>query len=120
MLIREDVNGFCAAVLAQATWKAGDDLVVDGVRHVEVAEALRLLVSPSRIYLVYVDVDEASRDLRLRDAFPRAKPLAQLEQHSTEIEVRTKLRRMANLLVDGTRPVSELVREIVTWMAGLP
>lgn len=119
MLIREDVDEFCRAVLAQARWKAGGDLVIDGVRHVEVLEALKSLLLPSRIYLVYVDVDEPSRDLRLRSMTSCGESLAELEQHSTEIAVRTALPRLAHLIVDGTRPMNDLVTEITRWAAAL-
>jgi dephospho-CoA kinase len=119
-LIQEDLNQFCAAVLAQAPWEPGGPLVVDGVRHVEVAQALKALVSPSGLRLIYIDADEKSRERRLREGCPDDKPLAELEHHSTEVQVKTELRRLADLVVDGTRSPEELIREIAAWAERLP
>jgi hypothetical protein len=119
-LIQEDLNQFCAAVLAQAAWEPGGPLVVDGVRHVEVAEALKCLVSPSGLRLIYIHTDDESRERRFRDHSPDGKPLGQLDQHSTEVQVKTELRRLADLVVDGTRPPEALIREIAAWAERLP
>lgn len=119
-LIHEDLNDFCSAVLAQAPWEPGGSLVIDGVRHVEVAQALKLLVSPSELRLIYIDADDESRERRLRESSPSEKPLAQLEKHSTEVQVKTRLRGLADLVVDGTRPAEELIREITAWAEELP
>jgi dephospho-CoA kinase len=114
-LVEEDVNQFCGAVLTQAPWEPGGPLVIDGVRHVEVAQALKSLVSPSGLRLIYIDADDKSRERRLRESCPGGKPLTDLERHSTEVQVKTQLRRLADLVVDGTRPPEELIGQIVAW-----
>jgi adenylate kinase family enzyme len=119
-LIQEDLNQFCGAVLAQAPWEPGGPLVVDGVRHVKVAQALKSLVSPSGLRLIYIDADDAIREQRLRETCPDEKPLAQLDQHSTEVQVIRELRDLADFVVDGTRPADELTREITVWAERLP
>src|SRR5262245_37743225 len=39
-LVRKDVRGFCEDVLKQQPWEPGRPLIIDGVRHIEVLEAL--------------------------------------------------------------------------------
>lgn len=119
-LIQEDLLHFCGAVMAQAAWEPGEPLVIDGVRHVEVALALKSLVSPSSQRLIYIDAADAIRESRLRETWPHEKPLTQLDQHSTEVQVSRALRGLADLVVDGTRSVDELTREITVWAEGLP
>src|SRR4051812_46776907 len=48
-LVDTNARGFCQHVLSQAgsRWIPGGDLIIDGLRHVEVATALRELVKPS-------------------------------------------------------------------------
>lgn len=116
-LVRNELQQFCAAVLAEAPWKPGSALVIDGVRHVDVVGALKSLVSPSSLRLIYVDVDDANRQQRLRDRSPKEQFVNRLDQHSTEVQVGQDLRRLADLVVDGTRSPEELVREITAWAA---
>src|SRR5437764_382109 len=60
-LIRQNLEGFCRSVLAQADWKPGQPLVIDGVRHFEVDDLLRRMVGPSKYVLTYVSVDDQTR-----------------------------------------------------------
>jgi len=43
----------------------------------------------------------------------------ELESHVTEAEVKTILPKMADLLVDGTRPVSDILDQILDWINGI-
>lgn len=119
-LLEKDLNQFCAAVLAQAPWKPGNPLVVDGVRHAEVAEALKALVSPSGLRLIYVNTDDRERQQRLRKTVKAKKSIKQLERHSTEVQVKRILQDLADLIVDGSKPPEQLVGEVVNWAAKLP
>src|SRR5262245_49953380 len=55
-MVRQDVQAFCREVLNEQPWRAGVPLLVDGVRHEEVLEALRDLLSPAPEYLIYINV----------------------------------------------------------------
>jgi dephospho-CoA kinase len=119
-LIKEDLRQFCAGVLAQSSWEPGGALVVDGVRHVEVAQMLKRMVAPSGLRLVYIEADDASREQRHRETSPDEPPLVQLEAHSTEVQVKGELRCLADLVVDGTRSPEKVTSEITSWAAELP
>src|SRR4051812_10083492 len=58
-LVDKDAHGFSQAVLSQAgtAWTPGQNLIVDGLRHTEVAAALRELVKPSSLRIVLIDAD---------------------------------------------------------------
>jgi cytidylate kinase len=110
---------FCIDVLR---WGApefvpGMDLVVEGIRHVEVADALRSIVYPSRFALVFLSVDERTRQNRfeLRDGEDRGE-LRSADGHVTEKDVAGALRGLAALTLVSTRPSGELVRTIRKWV----
>lgn len=90
-----------------------DLLVVDGVRHLAVDEALRKLAE--QYVLVFVAVDDETRRRRLVEREGQEVDLAALDQHSTEREV-SSLRERAAAVVDGTDSATavERVRELLS------
>lgn len=118
-LINQGMEQFCQSVLAQANWQPGQPLIVDGIRHAEIVPILRHLVAPLELCLIFVVVNESTRLARLIERGSTNREQQQLEAHSTETQVQTVLPRMADLIVDGTRKVEELVLEIVTWVQQL-
>jgi dephospho-CoA kinase len=116
-LIDQGIEQFCSSVLAQGHWKPGQPLVVDGFRHAEVVSVLRRLIAPSYLLLVFVAVNESIRETRLIErGLIQYEELQQIEAHSTEAQVQTVLLGMADLTVDSTSTIEELVKKIVTWV----
>jgi dephospho-CoA kinase len=110
-------KAFCRAVIAQVEWEPGQSLVVDGIRHAEAVEVLRQLVAPSELLLVLIAVEESARRARLHQrSITNDETQQRFDVHSTEIQVRTLLPEMADFTVDGTRPVANLLQEIVHWV----
>lgn len=116
-LVAKDVEGFCRAVLTHYQWSAGEPLIVDGIRHAEVVDALRRLVAPLELRLVYIDVDEEARRARLRqDDGDLPEKLQMVERHSTEEQVKNRVPALADLRLPGDKPVVELVSTVVNWV----
>lgn len=111
-LVAHDSAGLCGAALAQAEWVAGAEVVIDGVRHRRVLEDLWSLVRPAELMLVYVNVPDSVRVERASPSGISPEALWAMDQHSTEVEVRTALRRLADLEVDGCQPVEDLVAAV--------
>lgn len=116
-LLEKDREGFSRAVLAQTDWRPGHSLVVDGIRHVQIADALRRLVEPARFLLVLISTDDELRQSRLhqRDDGGR-ESLEQAEMHSTEIQVQSLLPRIADLILDGNLSPRAAADEVVMWV----
>jgi dephospho-CoA kinase len=92
-------------------------MVVDGIRHAEIIPVLRQIVTPLDFRLVFVGVNESIREARLVErGLSDRQQWQQLEAHSTEAQVQTVLLTMADLTVDGTRKIQDLVLEIVGWI----
>lgn len=117
-LIQEGWVKFCLGVLSQADWRPGQNLVIDGIRHADGVLALTSLVEPSTFHLVGTSLDSKRRWARKCNGGAIAREVARsVESHSTEIEVESRVIPSADLVVDGSRPVEELVREIVDWLS---
>src|SRR6266542_5536438 len=108
---------FCQAVLSQATWRPGRSIVIDGIRHVEVVDALRRLVAPAAFCLVLVEVDELTRNERAAQRDVRDPSLAnRSDVHSTEAQFRGPLPARADLRVDGTTTLDVAADLVVAWI----
>jgi dephospho-CoA kinase len=79
-------------------------LVVEGVRHREAVDTLRTRQPTRRLLLVYVEIADQHRQVRLAR---RAEPDHVLT-HNVERDVES-LRAVADVVVQGHRPVDELV-----------
>ena len=61
----EDVDGFCRAVVAQSLWRPGESLIIDGVRHKSVLEALHRIVGYAKVTTIYIHADAKFRKAHL-------------------------------------------------------
>ena len=116
-LIQKGWRGFCQNVLAQANWESGQPLVVDGIRHVEAVDELRRLVKPAQLRLIFIDLPESTRRERLyqRDLAGH-KTFDRIDSHPMEVETKSTLPGLADLVLDGSQPVAHIVLEIEGWI----
>ena len=116
-LVNEKPGEFCRMVLDQAKWEPGKSLVVDGIRHAAIVSALREMVAPAELLLVFVAVPDSLREARVRrrDGQDHV-PLDLLDSHSTESDVERLLSKMADLTVEGNGPTEVLASEIAVWV----
>ena len=118
LLEREGARSFCEAVLRSAGWRPGRPAIVEGVRHVAVASALRELAAPLPSLLVYLQSSEEVRRGRLdRRGENELGRLPAIESHSTEADVGEKLGMLADLLVDSEQEVLAVVHEVVATLS---
>lgn len=116
-LIDQGWEEFCRAVLRQVDWKPGQPLIVDGIRHIEAVEMLRQLVAPSELLIVFIAVDGLTRKARLRQrGTTDHEHLQRVDTHPTEAQVQTVLPSVADLTVDGTQPMDDLLPKIMLWV----
>jgi len=116
-LLEDDCGKLCANCLMYSGWNPGQSAVVEGVRHVKAVDELRALAIPGRFMLVFIEVPEDKLLARLPEkGIVGADALRKFETHSTEVDVKSKIRAVADRVVDGTRPVSDLIREITAYV----
>lgn len=107
-------RGFCDDVIRRASWSRSQPLVIDGIRHAEALDALRSLVHPLPVDLLYLEVSPDERERRLRT---RGELLsATAPEHSTEVQVTGSLRDSAQMVLQADDDVSCLVEQVLRWM----
>jgi cytidylate kinase len=111
--VQSDPELFCRDTLAYSKWDGKSQLVVDGVRHVEVLGALHVVCRPLVVKLVYVRADHALRRERAGDA-----DLSVLDSHSTEVEA-SELERRADFVVDtrGSAGPESSAHAVFDWVS---
>ena len=88
-LVESGWEPFCLAVLSQSSWRPGQLLVIDGVRHVDAVPHLKILVAPVSLILVHVMIDEELRTGRIREREATSEASDKRnEMHSTERDVK--------------------------------
>jgi hypothetical protein len=101
-------------VLAQSPRTSGGSLIVEGIRHVVIAEAITRLIFPASFRLVLVLTPDGVREQRLADeGLLGNEARAKLDAHSTEREVLEGLASLASLIVDGSGDVDAAARTIL-------
>jgi dephospho-CoA kinase len=118
-LVARDPDGLCRSVLAQTGWIPGGPLVVDGIRHVAIADRVRKIACPSEFRLVHVDTDGVARGARFTARGEDFSRLAEFDAHSTERDVKRGLPEIADLVVDGNQSIESLIEQVDRWAEDL-
>jgi dephospho-CoA kinase len=103
---------FTRIVVEDASAGDAESLVVEGVRHVSVNEALRRLSGEQGYALVYVTTPESVRAVRLVRRGEHPQQLSEYERHPTEDDVHEALQNQAEVVVSG-EDIEEAVRAVV-------
>ncbi len=109
-LISTALESFTRAVISQVPWQQG--CVVDGVRHMEVLVAIKQIVGPLPVFLVFIDVPDAVRKQRLRDRGMTDQEIDAADHHEIEAQVRTVISERADIHVDGLAEIPLSVSRI--------
>ena len=116
-LLRQDLDGFCGAVLGQAVRASGSGLIVDGVRHIAVLDALHRLLSPSPVRLIYLAASDEARQLRLAAAGRWEQDvMAKAEGHSTEADLKNALPRRSEAVIDADRDFDAVLADALAYV----
>jgi dephospho-CoA kinase len=116
-LLDSDPEAFCALVLMSCGWKAGQNLIIDGLRHVETIEIIRRLVHPAWLKIVFISVPESTRLERLRQR--GESDVVTADRHSSEQQVGSAVYSRADLVIEGNRPLRLIITELTEWIANL-
>jgi adenylate kinase family enzyme len=115
-LISTNVQTFSQAVISQIDWRKG--CVIDGIRHNQVLQAIKNIVNPLPTFLVFVNIDESVRRKRLHERGMTDNQIDAADGHSTETQVRARLKQEADIVLDGSRDIPDLVMAVRTLIHG--
>jgi dephospho-CoA kinase len=113
-LVSSEPKALCCRVLAEAEPKGTQPIVIDGLRHRHIYDTLQKLLAPQPILIVYVDIrDDVRRGrLKFRDGLTDEQ-IQKLEEHSTEAEVFSEIRGIANIITDNSGSLEAAVSSVV-------
>ena len=113
--ISQGWDSFCSDVLKFENWENGDDLIIDGIRHIDAIKTLEKITHPSILKLFYLQLDIDKRAERISNV-TNFEELKKQETHSTETEVKTVLLERADLVLDSNLPISEISSQILKFL----
>jgi dephospho-CoA kinase len=120
-LIATGWESFCRAVLAQAPWRPGQSLVIDGIRHLGAITTLRRLVTPSSLAIVFLEASADARRPRLTARGTTQHESLAADAHRNEVELQS-VREAADLVLPNTgnprRTITVLLRSIPDLSSG--
>ncbi|MCP5056916.1 MAG: AAA family ATPase [bacterium] len=105
---------FIHRVVSASGWDGASGLIIEGIRHQHIAEALPQFFRPSAYALVFVSAPRELRELRLkqRDGSSTSE-IVRAERHSTELEIATRVRGLADTVFPATADVPAAVSGIL-------
>ena len=117
-LVERDPEAFCAAVLENVGYKRGDDLLVDGIRHVDIHRIITRLVSPSSARLIYLAADDTVRIERVVTRARDQHDFQRAEGHRVEAELIAALPAAADQVLSALVPLTDLIQQCAQLIAG--
>lgn len=86
-LVSTEPASFVEMVLRAADWDRTGILVIDGIRHIEILDTLRSLLSPIPVQLVLISVASPFRKKRLEGRGENVTDFEQLDAAETEVQI---------------------------------
>ncbi|MCY3613862.1 MAG: AAA family ATPase [Bacteroidetes bacterium] len=112
--VNHDPVKFCTDVLSFGGFEPSEHIVIDGIRHSVIFEQLARLVAPVEVRLIFLKADEKSRLTRLKGSMDR-ESLLDAEQHPAEADLSGAICTQADVAVDATRPLHEVVSTCLSY-----
>jgi dephospho-CoA kinase len=106
--VDSDPEAFCRDVLESGGFRPGDDLVIDGVRHVDIFCILRQQAVPSSSRLIFLQASDAACIARVRTRSDHA-DLGRATGHRVEAQLRDALPEQADAVIDADCAFDEVV-----------
>ena len=122
-LVESDPDGFCRAVLAYGDYQAGDNLFLDGVRHVDIFNLLKRIAAPADVRLIFLSVTDDVQRSRVTTR-PDSDDLVRAAGHTVESDLADSLPQRADININADQPLDEVVatciHTIQSWMKNDP
>lgn len=118
-LVRDAPEELCRRVLAEREPHNSERLIIDGLRHKEIYDILRRLSEPKRLICIFVTLADDIRIRRIKAREPLLdSQIGDIDAHSTEVQVNTGIRSLADITIDNSKPIEQVVHAIVRAIRG--
>lgn len=108
--VEADPEAFCRGLLQSVDYRPGENLLVDGVRHLKIFDTLQAVLSPANIRLVHLSLTEDVQQARV-DGRTDSADLDRARGHAVEAELISQLPQRSDLIVNSDAPIGEVVKE---------
>lgn len=110
-LVKADSREFCRAVLLDGGFSKDANMLVDGVRHVNIQRDIETLVAPASCKLIYLSAGNAERFTRVTHRLDGPRDFERAESHIVESELRDELPAIADVIIDAERDLHTVIAE---------
>ena len=115
--IEGDGESLCRDVLAAGGFVAGEDFVLEGVRHLGVVPHLARIAAPSEVRLIFLEADAEVRGVRVGERSDSARrDFDRATRHEVEADMEVDLPSAADAVVDGSLPLGEAVEQCIGFI----
>jgi cytidylate kinase len=114
MLVDKDPSRFCNSVMRSSGFKPGGYLLLDGIRHTAIQRIAAELARPSETKLVYLAASKDGRLERVASRADGASDFVRASTHRVEAELQTSLPQIADIVIDSTTLLDEVVNECLS------
>jgi len=114
-LVVDRLSEFVASVLGSADWRGDQNLIVDGLRHIEVKTEMLRQIGAVPLHVVHV---ERSRPERAQRRGLDEARLEQLDRELSEAQLERILPQYANCILDGSQDHDELADRVIQLFTG--
>jgi len=117
-LLVDHPRELCGKVLERIDYKAGQQLVIDSIRHKKIVDELRIQVAPAELVLVFIEADDPTIQDRLHNEGESELDIQRLERDATEADVLHVLPMMADLIIknSSSKTLEAIVEEVSLWI----
>jgi Fic family protein/adenylate kinase family enzyme len=114
-LVVDHLEEFVTAVLARADWRKDGNLIVDGLRHIEVKTEMLRQIGPVALHVVHVEraLDERAQSRGMNEA-----ELEAYDAELSEAQLERILPQYANCILDGSKDHRELAERVIELFTG--
>lgn len=118
MLVERDAEKFCRDVLEFGAFVPGQNLLLDGIRHISIYQQIRDLLVPCQTRLIFLDPGDQERHRRSQERGDQDKILSS-EEHAVESELSYAIPDSADLVISSKSEldiiVDECLEHILEW-----
>ncbi len=118
-LVDADPDRFCRDVLASVGFTPGGNLLLDGLRHVDIYKRVQRLVAPSSTFLLHLRIDDVEAQKRVETRDGGSADFARARSHRVEAELVVSLPNIADRIVDARPSVALVADNVLTAFAEL-
>jgi AAA domain len=112
-LVTRDPDQFCRDVLGGAGFAPGDNLLLDGIRHVDIQWRVAKFVAPSRTFLIYLAAEDDVLAQRGRERGVSQTEFRRAQDHEVEQDLATSLPRIADVVIDAGQPTAQVLAQCI-------